>query len=203
MSVRLWAVSSAGLDIDNLVRSELHHSLSFSSPPKLLLLPLPLLFVSLPMERRFWWAAWEGEVNEVKEILLSNPDLDVNVRSAEEDGSTALLAAWINGHGSIALILLAHPRTDVNLKNAFGETPFLWACRNGRTSCARLLLKDSRVKVNEPTNDGCTPLWRAAARGRLSIIKWWIASGREMDLGKPGNGRRMPLWWQRRRERQK
>ena len=47
------------------------------------------------------------------------------------------------------------------------------------------MLKDSRVKVNEPDNDGYTPLWFAARDGRLNIIKWWIASGRDMDLGKP------------------
>jgi len=49
------------------------------------------------------------------------------------------------------------------------------------------MLKDSRVKVNEPSNDGWTPLWRAAAHGHLDIIRWWIASGREMNLGKPGD----------------
>jgi len=49
------------------------------------------------------------------------------------------------------------------------------------------MLKDSRVKVNEPDSDGYTPLWRAANNGHLDIIKWWIASGREMDLGTPGD----------------
>jgi len=49
------------------------------------------------------------------------------------------------------------------------------------------MLKDSRVKVNEPKNDGRTPLWWAAWSGFLDIIKWWIVSGREMDLGKPGD----------------
>jgi len=41
--------------------------------------------------------------------------------------------------------------------------------------------------VNEPNNDGRTPLWYAAGNGYINVIKWWIASGREMDLGKPGN----------------
>jgi len=40
--------------------------------------------------------------------------------------------------------------------------------------------------VNEPSNNGFTPLWRAACWGHLDVIKWWIASGREIDLGKPG-----------------
>ena len=30
-------------------------------------------------------------------------------------------------------------------------------------------------------------LYHAARYGHLDIIKWWIASGREMDLGKPGD----------------
>ena len=49
------------------------------------------------------------------------------------------------------------------------------------------MLKDSRVKVNEPGYDGETPLWYAARYGLLDVIKWWIASGREMDLGTPGD----------------
>ena len=32
-------------------------------------------------------------------------------------------------------------------------------------------------------------LWCAAADRHLDVIKWWIASGREMDLGKPGDGK--------------
>ena len=49
------------------------------------------------------------------------------------------------------------------------------------------MLKDSRVKVNEPNGYRETPLWCAAYNGHLDVIKWWIASGREMNLGKPGD----------------
>ena len=57
------------------------------------------------------------------------------------------------------------------------------------------MLKDSRVKVNEPAKDGETPLWRAARDdGHLDIIKWWIASGREMDLGTPGDDYTDVIW---------
>jgi len=34
----------------------------------------------------------------------------------------------------------------------------------------------------EPLHSG-----RAAYNGRHDVIKWWIASGREMNLGKPGD----------------
>ena len=57
----------------------------------------------------------------------------------------------------------------------------------GMDTCVREMLKDSRVKVNEPRNDGYTPLWCTAHDGHLDVIQWWIASGREMDLGKPGD----------------
>jgi len=51
------------------------------------------------------------------------------------------------------------------------------------------MLKDSRVKVNEPDKDGETPLWRAAREGHLEVIRWWIASGREIDLEEPGDSK--------------
>ena len=49
------------------------------------------------------------------------------------------------------------------------------------------MLGDSRVNANEPNSYGRTPLWVAAANSHPDTIKWWIASGREMDLGKPGD----------------
>ena len=51
----------------------------------------------------------------------------------------------------------------------------------------RLLLQDQRVMVNEPGNDGATPLQRDASYCHHDVIKLWIASGREMNFGKPGD----------------
>ena len=99
-------------------------------------------------------------------------------------------------------LLLAHPDIHVNVKNVYGQTPFYLASRNGYTSCVREMLKDSWVSVEEPSIDGFTPLYAAADYAHLDIIKWWIASGREMDLGKPGTRRRMPLAGQSREARQ-
>ena len=41
--------------------------------------------------------------------------------------------------------------------------------------------------VNEPGNDGATPLQRDASYCHHDVIKLWIASGREMNFGKPGD----------------
>jgi len=92
-----------------------------------------------------------------------------------------------DSRSAVIPLLLAHPDIDVNVKTSSGQTPFFYACYWGYTSCVREMLKDSRVKVNEPTNYGTTPLWDAARYGYHDVIKWWIGSGREMDLGKPGD----------------
>jgi len=136
------------------------------------------------MEREFLEVAKDGKVEVVKDILRKNPKLDVNF---DDYGWTFLHYACRNGHDAIVSILLVHPDIDVNLKSRYGHTPFLLACANGRISCVREMLKDSRVKVNEPSSVGHTPLVGAAFGGHLDVIKWWIASGREVNLGKPGD----------------
>jgi len=139
------------------------------------------------MEKTFYDAAKDGNVDVVKSILRKNPSLNVNWKNEEEDAMTALYAACNQGHDSVVSILLAHPDIDPNLKEKYGWTPFMTACYNGNTSCVREMLQDQRVMVNEPSDNGRTPLRYAACFGHLDIIRWWIASGREMDLGKPGD----------------
>ena len=138
------------------------------------------------MEKTFYSAAKDGRVEEVKSILRKNPSLNVNWKNETQYARTALYSACRYGHNLVVPILLAHPDIDPNLKNTSGNTPFMFACYCGNTSCVCLLLQDHRVKVNEPNNDGETPLFWAASRCHLGIIRWWIASGREMNLGTPG-----------------
>jgi len=119
------------------------------------------------------------------ELMRQDPGFDVNV--LDEYGNTFLHHACNRDHRSAVIpLLLAHPDIDVNVKDRDGHTPFFYACY-GYTSCVREMLKDSRVKVNEPTNCGTTPLREAAVKNHLGVIRWWIASGREMDLGTSGN----------------
>jgi len=126
-----------------------------------------------------------GNSRKLADLIRKDPGFDVN--SQDGEGATLLHHACVYGKDSVIPLLLAHPDIDANLKENNGYTPFMSACRFGRTSCVRLLLKDSRVKVNEPNNAGSTPLRDAAWYGHRDAIKWWIASGREMDLGKLGD----------------
>ena len=143
-----------------------------------------------------------GDTKKLAELIRQDPGFDVNMD--HENGATLLHFACAENYRSAVIpLLLAHPDINVNLKSGNGSTPFYVAC-HGRTSCIREMLKDSRVKVNEPDDDGFTSLWWAASNGYLVIIKCWIASGREMDLGKPGDATgRMPLGRQRSSARQK
>ena len=134
-----------------------------------------------------FFASNDGKVDVVKEILRNNPNLDVNWRNEEKEGKTALFAACVSGHSAIVAILLARPNINVNLRDDYGVTPFLGAIRNEQTESICEVLKDSRVDVNEPDGEGYTPLWHVAGYFSVDTIKCWIAYGREMDLGIPGD----------------
>ena len=132
-------------------------------------------------------AVKSGDAKELVELMRGDPGFNVNM---DQDGSGWTLlhyACSYSDRSPVIPLLLAHPDTDVNLRSKGGCTPFYYACYYGYPSCAREMLKDSRVRVNELDNLGTTPLWTAAYRGQVDVIKWWIASGREANLGKPGD----------------
>jgi len=132
-------------------------------------------------------AVENGDVEELAELMRQDPGFRVNM-GQDGNGWTLLhYACRENSRSAVIPLLLAHPDINVNLKNQSGHAPCYYAGFYGHTSCVREMLGDSRVKVNEPTNSGSTSLHRAARWGRLDAIKWWIASGREMDLGAPGD----------------
>jgi len=131
-------------------------------------------------------AVVNGDAQKLAELMRQDPGFKVNM-VLDGNGDTLLhYACRADSRSAVIPLLLAHHDIDVNLKDKYGSTPFYYTC-NGRPSCVREMLKDSRVKVNEGNSSGYTPLWNAAWYGSLDIIKWWIASGREMDLGKPGD----------------
>ena len=133
-------------------------------------------------------AVCHGNAMKVAMMLMgNNPGFDVNMEQDEYRLSLMHHACVGGNRTAVIPFLLAHPDIDVNVKTRYGDTPFSTACANGYASCAREMLQDSRVRVNDPNNRGWTPLWCAASRGHLEVIQWWIASGREMDLWKPGD----------------
>ena len=132
-------------------------------------------------------AVCDGDAKKLAELMRQDPGFKVNMNRNEKGWTLLHYACFERWRSPVIPVLLAHPDIDVNLKEGdHGASPFYFACRHGRTPCVREMLKDSRVKVNEPEDEGRTPLWFAAIRGHLNVIEWWIASGREMNLGRPG-----------------
>ena len=127
-----------------------------------------------------------GDVKMLAELMRQDPGFDVNMDQNGHGYTLLHHACREDSRFPVIPLLLAHPDINVNVKDVDGATPFYYACF-GSPSCARELLKDSRVKENEPNDYGNTPLYIAAYWGCLDTIKVWIASGREMDLGKPGD----------------
>jgi len=111
--------------------------------------------------------------------------------AAVESGDVKILATLLHeacsgdSRSAVIPLLLAHPDIDVNARNKYGRPPFDSACSE-RASCVREMLRDSRVKVNEASSSW-TPFYYAAGSGYLDVIRCWIASGRKIDLGKPGD----------------
>jgi len=131
-------------------------------------------------------AVCDGDAKKLAELMKQDPGFNVNMALDGEGWTLLHHACWESKRSPVIPLFLAHPDIDVNVKDSLGYTPVFRACF-GRTSCFHGVLKDSRVKMNEPRNDGCTPLWFASANGHLEVIRWWIASGREMDIGTPGD----------------
>ena len=131
-------------------------------------------------------AVEEGDAKKFVELMRQDPGFKVNMDQTGNEVTLLHYACQRDHRSAVIPLLLAHPDINVNVKNTFGETPFYFACC-GYHSCVREMLKDFRVNVTEPDSKGRTPLWYAARFGHLDEIKWWIASGREMDLGTPGD----------------
>jgi len=136
------------------------------------------------MEQELCHAVKFGDLRKVKSILRYHPETNVNWESLFE--RNILAWACIRGHPSIVSALLAHPTINVNVKSSRnGYTALYYAGYKGPVSCLRLLLDDPRVDVNLHTGEGETPLSNASSVGRLDVVRSLIASGRDLDFGKP------------------
>lgn len=139
------------------------------------------------MEAILYEAVKNDNEEEVRQLLAEHPAINVNW-NGNTVLDTALHWACNRGHEKITSMLLAHPAIDINQRNRNGSTPFLVACINGSTGCARLLLKEAKLEnLNWRSLFGDTPLQRIAQGGLLDVAKWWIASGKELDLSEHTN----------------
>lgn len=118
-------------------------------------------------------ASWAGCQDAVK--LLIEEKADVNVASAA-DSLTALLAAVLQKHETIALILLEHG-TNPNVVDARGSSPLIEAAWHGNVNLIRALItKGANANYTRPF-DGITALAAAKAANKDQAVKELIAGG--------------------------
>jgi len=143
-------------------------------------------FPTHPLE--IWNAARDGKVDLLASLLERNRNFDVNWQYHDEDAQTMLHQASGSGYSSVVHLLLRHPLLAVNKRDRSGRTAFHLACLNGRVKVAQMLLAAPSFDPSATLDSrGNTALRDAASWGHLDVIRAWMASGREIDLGDPGN----------------
>lgn len=138
---------------------------------------------AIASDRRLPDAAMNGDVAAVRALL----DQNVDVNSAQGDGTTALHWAAYSGNTELARLLLAR-RADLAAKTRLGAfTPLMLAARNGHSDIIRLLL-DAKGEPNAANANGTTPLMLAAAAGKADAVAMLIERGADVNARDVTNG---------------
>ena len=105
---------------------------------------------------------------EVVKLLLSSPNLDINMEDDEDLSKTALLIACYNGYEAIVEMLLSHEYIQVNKAGGFSrfliQTPLEMACNKGHQGVVRLLLARDDI-------DTYTALMTCCESGNLEYLR--------------------------------
>jgi ankyrin repeat protein len=141
------------------------------------------------MEQKLFELFGHGSTQQIKNILYTNHQIDINWRN--HAGETFLTTACANGsYNNVEFLLTGdHPKLDVNIKDNTGRTPFFWCCYWGHQNVVRIMTRDKRVLINEPDNEGKTPLWESAESDDIPVIEEMISElgSKHLDLGQPGD----------------
>lgn len=106
------------------------------------------------MKERFLIAAVNGDLNTLKECLLTNREL---LETTDKEGNTALCLAIINGKEE-AVALLIKEGANLNAADKYeGDTPLHHAIFNNQFSIAKQLI-ESGADINKKNNESDTPL---------------------------------------------
>ncbi|MDZ4848470.1 MAG: ankyrin repeat domain-containing protein [Pirellulaceae bacterium] len=106
-------------------------------------------------------------------------DQQVDVRSAQVDGMTALHWAVYHDEFSLVQRILA-AGADVATQNRYGVSPLSIACQNGSSAIVKLLL-DAGAEPNEKLHGGETPLMTASRTGQVGPVQELLARGADVN----------------------
>ena len=121
-------------------------------------------------------AASQGDLEKVKSLLKTNPEL---VYNKDDNGWTPLHDAAAKGHKDVVALLLANG-AEVNAKK-WDRTPLHEAVVNGHKDVAELLLANG-AEVNARGHRGFTPLeWSIRTKGEKTMVDLLIANGADVN----------------------
>ena len=93
-----------------------------------------------------------GSQEEVVDLLLAQPGLDVNAKN--DNNRTALHYACDKGNIAILSKLLAVPGILVNERDSDGGTPITWAIIYGKPEAVRMMAAVEEVDLDVRCNNG-------------------------------------------------
>ncbi|KAL4804671.1 ankyrin repeat-containing domain protein [Aspergillus unguis] len=124
-----------------------------------------------------------GSNSRVTELLLSNPNIDPNLKVRLE-GATPLMSAAKWGYIENMRLILDHPRTNLEEVDHQGRPLISYAVQSRNKKIVDYIL-DRGVDVNKLYRSGATALCQMAARGERDMIEFLISRGADPTLGNP------------------
>lgn len=147
-------------------------------------------------ETMFCWAL-RNKNQEITQLLLQSPRLDVNKRSVSYDDfgewerTPLILAAHMGQAEAVGQLLQrgakpnARDRTD-SVPEARGNTALIKAAQRDHTEVIRVLVTQAKgIEVDAQTKEGETPLRFVVASGDLEAVK--LLHGRGAKINHPDN----------------
>jgi hypothetical protein len=98
-------------------------------------------------------------------VLTLVQECGADASTADNDGSTPVLIAALNGHAETVRMLVKECGADASTANNDGTTPVWIAAHNGHTATLRTLVQECGADASTADNDGVTPVMVALANG--------------------------------------
>lgn len=141
-------------------------------------------------ERELWLAIENSQVAVVERYLNQTTNFNNNLEDRVKPNingltdtiykSPLLHMACVGSSTTVIRLLLAQSDIDVNKTDSRNWTALMKACAHGNLPAVQLLLEDMRVNLEARNKIANTALNLAISYERQDVIKWWIASGREL-----------------------